>query len=114
MAEIKGTGIFIYGDRPNNTLPVTWRLTFGRMLSNEESWRAEVTGRPTPSQQKSNTNLFTALARNFIFKLKTEDGSVFPCGIFNLDYFADAYPSTWYFEICSRDQNMVKYEMGHE
>jgi hypothetical protein len=110
----KGTGVFIYGDGPNDTIPVTWRITAGRVLSNEESWQAEVTGRPTKSQQKSDTNIFTALERNFIFKLETEDGSVFPCGICNLDYFADGYPSTWYFEICSRDQKSVKYEMGRE
>ena len=112
MTKTEGKGLFIYGDKPKDTVSVTWRLTFGKILSNEESWRAEILSNSTKSE-KSGMGILAALERDFIFKLQTEDGAEFPCGIYDLDYFWDTYPTTLYFEICSRDQEMVEYSINH-
>ncbi len=106
MAKTKGTGTFIYGDGLNDSVPVTWRLTAGKMLSNEDSWQAEVTTIRSSSETTA-TDVLEALLREFIFKLKTDDGSVYLCGIYDLGHLSDSY-STSHFEICSRDQNMAQ------
>jgi hypothetical protein len=106
MITTEGKGFFIYGDEPDKSFPVTWRLTAGKMLSNEETWRAEIIGKRI--RPALDVDIFKAHDQDFIFKLKTDDGSVFPCGIYDLDHIMDSY-STLYFEICSREQRMGKF-----
>lgn len=108
MAKTEGTGFFVYGRRSKDVILVTWRLTAGEELSNEKPWRAEVTGKPTSSQREVDVDILDAHDQDFAFKLKTEDGAGFPCGIYDVDHIVDAYP-TLYFEICSPEQKMSKF-----
>lgn len=113
MTKTEGKGTFIYGDKPEDVVSVTWRLTAGKILSNQESWRTEILSKSTKPQRQAGTGIFAALERDFVFKLQTEDGNEFVCGIYDLDYFWDAYPTNLFFEICSRDQEMVEYSRGY-
>jgi hypothetical protein len=107
MTTIEGKGIFIYGDEPSKSVPVIWRLTDGRRLSDTEPWRAEIICKKLP-HDTLDVDIFDAHNEDFIFKLKTDDDSVFVCGIYEIDHLLDAYP-TLYFEICSREQRMGKF-----
>jgi hypothetical protein len=101
-------GIFIYGDGPKDAVPVIWKLSYGRELSNNEPWRAGVLVdvRGEPIYRDAGPQILFALDRQYVFKLQTEDGSIFPCRIYDLDDFY-AYGGLIYgFVICSRDQPM--------
>ena len=107
MTTTESKGVFVYGDEPGQSFPVTWRLTEGRRLSNTEPWRAEIVCTKL-IHYTLDVDIFEAHNQDFIFKLKTDDGSVFVCGIYEIDHMLDAYP-TLYFEICSREQMMGKF-----
>jgi hypothetical protein len=107
VAKTEGKGIFVYGDGPDDRVPANWRLTAGKRLSSEDSWRAEITTIRSASSETVASDILGALVQEFVFKLETDDGMVYPCGICDLEYIADAY-STAHFEICSRDQNMAR------
>lgn len=109
MTKTEDRGFFIYGRKSKQVIPVTWRLTAGETLSYTKPWRAEVTGKPTSSQREVDMDILDAHDRDFEFKLKTEDGSIFPCGIYDIDHLTDAYPTILYFEICSPEQKMGKF-----
>lgn len=112
MSKTEGKGVLIYGDRLKDSVPVTWKLRYGKELSNEESWRAGVTVdiRDDPKRRGVDADILLALKRQFIFKLQTEDGSVYPCGIYSLDDFSEYGAGIYPFIICSRDQPMEYLE----
>lgn len=105
MSKIEGKAIFVYGNKPQDSTSVTWRLKEGNKLSNDETWRATI--KIANSRSSQSADILKALQQEFIFKLKTEDGSIFPCGIYDLEEFITYYPDL-YLVICSRDQNMAK------
>ena len=107
MTATEGKGILIYGDDSSKSIPVFWKLTAGKMLSNEEPWRATVVCKGL-AHDTPDVDVLNAHDEDFVFKLKTEDGSVFICGTYDIDHMLDAYP-TLYFEICSREQRMGKF-----
>ncbi len=113
MMNIKGErGIFIYGDGPEDFVPVKWKLSYGRELSNNESWRAGVfiDVRGDPMNQRAGPQILLALKQRYVFKLQTEDGSRYECGIYDLDDFSGYGADMHGFVICSRDQPMEYVE----
>lgn len=131
MSQTEGKGIFIYGNNPKNIIPITWKLSAGKMLSNESSWRAIITLKFPSDPKKSNTisgtkikvyhplnpqrerqvvsDILKAIDQDFIFKLRIEDDLEYPCGIFSIEDFLD-YPvgGIYILEICSRDHQLVR------
>ncbi len=109
MGHTKKQGVLIYGDAPKDSVPVTWELTYGKGVSNEGSWRAAVTidARNDRTYWDVDTDILLALSQKYIFKLRTEDGSVFPCGIYSIDGLIEYRPPGFHaLIICSRDQPM--------
>ncbi len=106
-------GIFIYGDRPQDSVPVTWELQYGKELSNDKSWRAGVTidVRDDSALWDVDLDITDALAEKFEFKLQIEDGSIFLCGIYSIDGLGGYGPPGLHgLIICSRDQPMEHLE----
>ncbi len=114
MRETKNKGIFIFGNRPEDTIPVIWELYYGNELSNKNSWRAGITidVRNDPVLWEIGVDIMLALKRKFNFKLQIENGSIFPCGIYSIEGLLDGYgpPGLLGLVICSRDQPMEYLE----
>jgi hypothetical protein len=109
--KTEGVGVFIYGDHPKNSVSVTWTLTFGKTLSNEEPWRAMIgiNVRDDTTHQHIDVDILRALKRGTLFALKTEDGLVFPCGIYDLEEFDAVGVGLYSLEIASRDQDIITH-----
>ena len=104
VLDTEGTGIFFYGDKPTNSVSVTWRLSYGEKLSNKGSWRAEII---IEDFGRGEVYIMDALMDKTVCKLITAGGAVFPCRIYDIDYVIDGYP-TIYFEVCSLDHQGAK------
>ncbi len=111
MSDIE-RGVFIYGDGSEDSVPIRWKLTEGKALSNNESWLAgvEIDVRGDPNYRGVGTRILGALMQRYVFRLQTVDGSEFPCGIYDLDDFNADAADLHYFVICSRDQPMEYLE----
>ncbi|MCB0173618.1 MAG: hypothetical protein KDJ97_24075 [Anaerolineae bacterium] len=89
MRQTKGKGVFIFGDEPESAVPVTWELTGGETLRHYSYWRADILIDVTnePTRWEIDAEILEAIKQEFRFRLKTEDGAIFPCSIYSIDDF---------------------------
>lgn len=102
--ETEGIGVFCCGDGPADSASAKWHLSHGTKLSEEEPWRAEIV---LKDFEPGAVRILTALEQETICRLKTADGAVFRCRVFDIEYIADSDRSP-YFEVCSLDQQGAK------
>ena len=107
MNKVERKGGFIYGDEPDACVPVTWELTSGKELTNQGRWRADILIDVTnnPNRWEIDAEILEAMRQKYIFKLKTEDGMIFPCGIYSLEDFSEYGVGLYPLEICNVNQS---------